>query len=153
MNRLSGALVATMLALTGCSGDDDAPDTGASADAGADSTISDTDATTPGRFPDIVDVDATRNDADGTWSFAVTVSSPYDTPERYADGWRVLGPDGTVYGVHTLTHDHAGEQPFTRTQTGVEIPADVTAVTIEGRDLINGFGGTTLTIDLQAGTP
>lgn len=97
-------------------------------------------------FPDVVSVEA--DGAAGTWTFAVTISSPYDTPEQYADGWRVVGPDGTVYGVHTLTHDHAAEQPFTRTQSGVEIPDSVSEVTIEGRDLVNGFGGGSATVPL-----
>ena len=103
------------------------------------------------RFPDVLDAVATFDPATGTWAFDVTVSSPYDTPERYADGWRVVGPDGTVYGVHTLAHDHAAEQPFTRRQSGVAIPDGVEAVTIEGRDRANGFGGGTVTIELQTG--
>jgi hypothetical protein len=86
-----------------------------------------------------------------TWSFRVTISSPYDTPERYAAGWRVIGPDGTVYGEHRLAHHHADEQPFTRIQSGVAIPAEVTSVTIEARDLANGYGGVTVTVDLSAG--
>lgn len=79
------------------------------------------------------------------------MSSPYDTPERYADGWRVLAPDGSELGTHTLLHDHAGEQPFTRTQSGVEIPTDVTEVTIEGRDQEYGFGGETVTVTVPHG--
>ena len=77
------------------------------------------------------------------------MSSPYDTPERYADGWRVKGPDGTVYGVNTLDHDHAGEQPFTRVQSGITVPAGVEEVVVEGRDRTNGFGGTTKTVHLS----
>lgn len=98
------------------------------------------------RFPDVVAATAT---ADGsTWTFAVTISSPYDSPERYADAWRIVGTGGEVFGVRVLTHDHANEQPFTRTLSGVEIPPDVGEVTIEGRDLDNGWGGGTLTISL-----
>lgn len=99
------------------------------------------------RFPSVVAVEPEQND-DDTWNFSVTMTSPYDTPERYADGWRVLGPDGTEFGTHTLTHDHANEQPFTRRQSNVEIPDDVTEVTVEGRDLSNGFGGATITVEL-----
>jgi hypothetical protein len=51
-----------------------------------------------------------------------------------------------VYGEHTLTHDHANEQPFTRTQSGVVIPAGVDEVTVEGRDLEHGYGGETVTV-------
>lgn len=98
------------------------------------------------RFPDIVDVEVTGSAA--TYSFAVTVSSPYDTPERYADAFRVRGADGTEYGVTELTHDHATEQPFTRSLSGVALPAGVTSVVVEGRDQANGWGGGTQTVEL-----
>lgn len=98
-------------------------------------------------FPDVVNVEALKA-ADGSYTFDVTISSPYDTPERYADAWRVRSTDGTVYGVRELFHDHAGEQPFTRSLSGVEIPPDVETVVIEGRDLANGWGGTKMTVDL-----
>ncbi len=45
--------------------------------------------------------------------------------------------------------DHANEQPFTRSLSGVEIPDDVSIVTIQGRDQVNGRGGATLEIRLQ----
>ena len=98
-------------------------------------------------FPDILDVAVTADD--DTFRFDVTVSSPYDTPERYADAWRIVAPDGTELGVRELTHDHAAEQPFTRSLTDVVIPPDVTEVTVEGRDLVNGWGGTTLTVTIE----
>jgi hypothetical protein len=142
MRRVVTTVMAATLSLSGCASDSD----------DAEPVVSVTVTSATDRFPEILDVEAMYDDASSTWSFAVTISSPYDTPERYADGWRVLGPDDAVFGVHTLAHDHAGEQPFTRTQTGVEIPADVDEVTIEGRDLVNGFGGSTRTIDLQAPT-
>ncbi|NNC81866.1 MAG: hypothetical protein HKN94_17120 [Acidimicrobiales bacterium] len=98
-------------------------------------------------FPSVVAATASRQD-DG-WKIDVTISSPYDSPERYADAWRVLAPDGTELAVRILTHDHANEQPFTRSKSGIEIPADVAMVTIEGRDLINGWGGDTLEVELE----
>lgn len=104
-------------------------------------------ATSTSTHPDIIAARATREDS-GTWRFDVTVSSPYDTPERYADAWRVLAPDGTELGVRILTHDHANEQPFTRSQGGIAIADDITTVTIEGRDLANGWGGGTLELEL-----
>lgn len=94
-------------------------------------------------FPDVVAVDASA-EGDNKWTFAVTLSSPYDSPSRYADSWRVRNLDGTVYGMRFLTHDHAAEQPFTRSQSGIEIPPDVLVVVVEGRDQISGWGGATL---------
>lgn len=98
------------------------------------------------QFPDVID--ATVESDDSTLTFRVTISSPYDSPERYADGWRIMGEDGTVYGAHTLLHDHANEQPFTRTQTGVRIPEDARQVIVEGRDSEHGYGGATTTVTL-----
>lgn len=121
------------------------PEPGA-ADADGDAS-GPTSAATGQRYPDIVDVELDPL-GDGVYDVRVTVSSPYDTPQRYADGWRVLTPDGDVLGTHTLAHDHANEQPFTRTQGGVEIPADVDEVTVEGRDQRFGFGGDTVTVDV-----
>ena len=90
-------------------------------------------------------MDVTR-EGEKAASLAVTVSSPYDSPQRYADGWRVLDQDGAVLGEHTLGHDHGDEQPFTRTQSDVEIPEGTTELTIEGRDQISGYGGKTVTV-------
>lgn len=98
------------------------------------------------RHPEVVEV--TVDKTGDTFAFTVTISSPYDTPERYADGWRVKDADGTIYGEHTLGHDHANEQPFTRTQTEVRIPDPVREVIIEGRDKRYGYGGTAQTVRL-----
>lgn len=96
-------------------------------------------------YPDIQDAEL-ESEGGGTYSLSVTVSSPYDSPERYANGWRVLAPDGTVLGKHELLHEHSETQPFTRTQTGLEIPEGTEKITVEGRDLENGYGGETVTI-------
>ena len=96
-------------------------------------------------FPDIVGAEAIQDDS-GAWRFNVTVSSPYDTPQRYADAWRVLDPEGNELGIRVLAHDHANEQPFTRSQSGIQIPSEVSEVTIQGRDLANGWGGGELTL-------
>lgn len=99
-------------------------------------------------FPDVVGATAEQG-ADGTWTFSATLSSPYDTPDRYADAWRVIGPDGEVYGTRELGHDHANEQPFTRSQSGIVVPDGVTTVTVEGRDQISGWGGATVDVELD----
>ena len=65
------------------------------------------------KYPDVVSAKVQPRGAD-IFDFDVTVSSPYDTPQRYADGFRVTGRDGTVFGERKLWHDHAGEQPFSR---------------------------------------
>jgi hypothetical protein len=134
-----------LFALAACGGQSgDAPDRGVSN--GEATEGGDTDGQ---EYPDVLE--AELEPSGDSWSVDVTISSPYDSPERYADGWRVLAPDGTVLGEHELMHDHASEQPFTRTQSGLEIPEDVEEITVEGRDLENGYGGETVTVPVGRG--
>jgi hypothetical protein len=98
-------------------------------------------------FPDVVSAKVTAR-AGNRFDFDVTVSSPYDTPQRYADAFRVMSADGVIYGVRELLHDHAGEQPFTRDLYGVSIPAGVQSVVIQARDQKSGYGGKTIRVAL-----
>ncbi len=95
-------------------------------------------------FPDVLDVEIEPT-GDGQFMVSTTLSSPYDTPERYADAWRVLDTDGTELGRRELDHDHAGEQPFTRSET-IAIPDGVDEITVQGRDQTSGYGGKTVTV-------
>jgi hypothetical protein len=78
----------------------------------------------------------------------VTVRSADTGWDKYADRWEVRTGDGAVLGERILTHPHETEQPFTRTLAGVEIPSDVTTVTIAAHDSVAGWCGDTLTIDV-----
>ena len=91
------------------------------------------------KFPKVLAVEAipSRN---GDWDFNVTLSSPYDSPKRYADAWRVLDGNDQQLGIRELLHDHAGEQPFTRSES-IQIPKNIDTVFVEGRDQVNGWSG------------
>jgi hypothetical protein len=99
------------------------------------------------RYPDVVSVKV-RTGAGDAFDFDVTISSPYDTPQRYADAFRIVDKSGAVYGERVLLHDHADEQPFTRDLPGVKIPSGVRTVVIQARDLKNGYGGKSIEVGL-----
>jgi hypothetical protein len=82
------------------------------------------------------------------FDFDVTVSSPYDTPARYADAIRVMAKPNLVLGERTLLHDHADEQPFIRDVYGVKIPPGIRAVVVQARDKAHGYGGKTVEVTL-----
>lgn len=82
------------------------------------------------------------------FDFDVTVSSPYDTPRRYADAFRATSKDGRVWGERKLVHDHADEQPFTRDLYGVSVPAGVKSVVVQARDQKYGYGGKAVEVSL-----
>ena len=95
------------------------------------------------RYPNVISVKV-KHDTGDLFDFDVTVSSPYDTPQRYADAFRVVDKVGRVYGERKLVHDHEDEQPFTRDLYGVFIPKGIRSVVIEARDQKYGYGGAKL---------
>ena len=77
----------------------------------------------------------------GSCSFHVTLKHGDTGWEHYANEWTVVAPDGSILGTRTLLHPHVNEQPFTRSLSGVKIPADIKQITIRAKDLVHGYGG------------
>ncbi|MFN2199075.1 MAG: hypothetical protein ACK2UW_23355 [Anaerolineales bacterium] len=95
-------------------------------------------------------------EVESTWTFHVTVSHPDQGWEDYADGWDIVLPDGHVLKPdpaaqfsRTLLHPHVDEQPFTRSISGVKIPAGITQVLVRAHDLVDGYGGEIVVVDFQ----
>lgn len=106
---------------------------------------------------DVVFVSASQT-GEGLWNFSVTVAHPDTGWEDYADGWDVVLPDGTVAKANEsdpftrlLLHPHETEQPFTRSQSNIPIPATVEAVTVRAHDLVHGWGGAEVVVNLTPG--
>jgi hypothetical protein len=93
-------------------------------------------------------VDAKATWSGGSWRFDVTLRHADSGWEHYADAWRVVGPDGTVYGTRTLYHPHVDEQPFTRSLSGVAIPEGVDTVQIQAKDSRHGWSKNTMALSL-----
>ena len=75
----------------------------------------------------------------GDGRFDVTLSHPDTGWEDYADGWRVELADGTVLGTRVLAHPHVNEQPFARSQSGFDMPADLDEVFIRTSCIVDGW--------------
>jgi hypothetical protein len=96
-----------------------------------------------------------------TWTFHVTVEHPDTGWEDYADGWDVVTPDGQVLKTdqedaftRTLLHPHVDEQPFTRSQGAIVIPEGVAEVRVRAHDIVDGYGGQEVVVDLtESGGP
>jgi hypothetical protein len=96
---------------------------------------------------DVVKVEAVGQ-GDGTWRFIVSVRHGDTGWDHYANKWDVVAPDGAVLGTRVLLHPHESEQPFTRSLGGVNIPAQVTQVTLRAHDSEHGYGGAEVTVDV-----
>ncbi len=89
---------------------------------------------------DVVDVNISQSSSGG-YSFDVAVKHADTGWKHYADAWEVLDNNGNILGKRVLVHPHENEQPFTRSLSGVKIPADLTTVTIRAHDSVHKYGG------------
>lgn len=89
-----------------------------------------------------------RRGAGDSYHFSVTLRHDDEGWDHYADRWQVVAPDGAVLATRVLAHPHVGEQPFTRSLSGVEIAPSITRVIIRGGDSQHGLGGVELELDL-----
>jgi len=87
-------------------------------------------------------------EGDGTWRFQVTVRHDDAGWDHYADAYEILDPEGGLLGRRVLLHPHVDEQPFTRSISGVHIPAGLKRVRIRAHDKVHGWGGRELTLEL-----
>ena len=92
-------------------------------------------------------VDA-RVECAASCTFTVTLQHADTGWEHYADLWEVLSMDGELLGARVLYHPHVDEQPFTRSLSGVSIPAGTRQVRIRARDSKHGYGERELVLDL-----
>ncbi len=98
---------------------------------------------------EIIDVKA-RQQSDKTWHFDVTLKHDDEGWNHYANQWQIIAPDNKILGTRTLYHPHIKEQPFTRSLSGVKIPADIKTVRIIARDTVHGLSHKAAKLDLES---
>ncbi len=92
---------------------------------------------------------ATISMSGNTATISVTIRHGDTGWDHYADGWAVLAPDGTQLGYRKLLHPHENEQPFTRSLSGVTIPAGIDHVLIRANDNVTGAAQDTYRLNLR----
>jgi hypothetical protein len=87
---------------------------------------------------------------EGTYRFTVTLFHDDDgEAPSFADWWQVEDESGTVLGRRVLAHSHS-IQPFSRSET-IAIPMDISTVIVRGHDMLHGYGGQSMRLDLRTG--
>ncbi len=81
-------------------------------------------------------------------SFSVTLEHADEGWNHYADQWDVVTLDGRLLKSRVLYHPHVDEQPFTRSLSGVSIPAGSEQVKIRARDSRHGYSDKEWIVDL-----
>ena len=82
------------------------------------------------------------------YRFEVTIEHADTGWDHYADGWEVISPAGKVLGKRVLLHPHVDEQPFTRSLSGVQVPAGIKSVSIRAHDSVHGYNEKMYTVEL-----
>ena len=89
--------------------------------------------------------------SDGSWCISATVRHNDEGVEHYANAWQVLDEAGNELGWRLLAHPHDDEQPFTREQCDIEIPAKISKIIVRAKCKVHGFGGQPVLVDLSRG--
>ena len=97
------------------------------------------------------DVTAVAVRSGATYSFSVTVRHADEGWEHFANRWEVVSLDGKVLATRVLAHPHVNEQPFTRSLSGVTLPAGTREVRLRAHDSVHKLGGTDLIVNLETG--
>jgi len=85
----------------------------------------------------------------GSYSISVTLRHDDTGWDHYVDWWRVRTEEGRELACRTLAHPHVNEQPFERALLkSLKIPQSVKVIIVEGHDLVHGYGGKSIRIDL-----
>ncbi|WP_417222148.1 hypothetical protein [Amphritea sp.] len=82
------------------------------------------------------------------YDVSVTVRHADSGWDHYANQWDLIDVEGNIIASRVLLHPHVDEQPFTRGLTGVVIPAHITRVIVRAHDLVHGYGGEEVSVDL-----
>jgi hypothetical protein len=76
----------------------------------------------------------------------VTLAHPDTGWDHYADGWEVIGEDGTALGLRVLAHPHVNEQPFTRSLR-LDAPLPDGPLTVRARCNVDGWGEARVSVE------
>jgi hypothetical protein len=88
--------------------------------------------------------------AAGAYQLAVTIRSPDQGCQQYADWWEVVSEDGRLLYRRVLVHSHVDEQPFVRGGGPVPIQPS-TVVWVRAHMNPGGYGGVAFKGSVQAG--
>jgi len=89
-----------------------------------------------------------KKEGQNTYHFSVTVFHDDTGWDHYANKWEVTDENENVLGTRILQHPHVGEQPFTRSLSGVKIPAHIRTVIIRAHDSVHKYGGKEIIVEL-----
>ena len=103
----------------------------------------------PGAYAGEVSIVEVSVECPSSCTFSVTLEHADQGWGHYANQWDVVTMDGKLLKSRVLHHPHEQEQPFTRSLSGVVIPAGESKVKIRARDSKHGYSEQEFIVDIQ----
>ena len=103
---------------------------------------------TPAAYCGEVTIVEVRVECPSSCTFSVTLEHADEGWEHYANQWEVLTLDDRILGTRVLYHPHENEQPFTRSLSGISIPAGTDRVKVRARDSKHGYSEREFIVEL-----
>jgi len=97
---------------------------------------------------DVIDAEVKQKN-DGSYTINVTVQHADEGWNHYADHWLILDKDDQVIAARKLMHPHVKEQPFTRDLSYIQIPDEVTEVTIRAHCSVDNYSGKNMVVKIK----
>ena len=81
-------------------------------------------------------------------TFSVTLEHDDEGWDHFANQWDVVTMEGRLLKSRVLFHPHENEQPFTRSLSGVKVPAGTKSVRIRAKDSVHGYSKQEFTVQI-----
>ena len=95
-----------------------------------------------------VSITAVSVECSSSCTFSVTLEHLDEGWNHYANQWEVMTLDGQLLKSRVLYHPHVNEQPFTRSLSGVIVPAGLNRVKIRAKDSLHGYADAEFIVDI-----
>ena len=103
---------------------------------------------TPCSFAGEVSIVNVTVECPGSCTFSVTLEHDDRGWHHYVNQWDVVTLDNQLLKSRVLHHPHENEQPFTRSLSGVQVPAGLSQVKIRARDSKHGYSAQEFIVDI-----
>jgi len=102
----------------------------------------------PGAYAGEVHIVEVSVECPASCTFSVTLEHADQGWHHYANQWDVVTLDGKLLKSRVLHHPHEHEQPFTRSLSGVFVPAGESKVKVRARDSKHGYSKQEFIVDI-----
>lgn len=85
----------------------------------------------------------------GNYNFHVSIQHDDSGWDHYANRWEILDLQGNILAVRDLRHPQLDKDTYQKTKNNIEIPEGIRTVQVRAHDIMHGYGGHVMTVELE----